>query len=126
MEKKMDNMPTTIVDKTQQGDDDEFNTYLSDALKRYEEINNGTVFNVAIAESFLLTLKDVCNKMRLQPYIIFNKFATKIQLFFNNMEFVLDYDHEDHNTVFVLASKNGTLIVKESTLDNLEKILRLF
>jgi hypothetical protein len=39
---------------------------------------------------------------------------------------VLDYDHEDENTVFILLSKDGTLIVKESILDKLEKTIRSF
>ena len=125
IEKKLYNISTTVVDKTQQ-EDDEFNTYLNDALKRYKEINNGAVFDVTRADSFLQTLKIVCNTMRLQPYIMFNKFATKVQLVFNNKDFVLDYDHEDPDSVFVLSQKDETLIVKESTLDKLEKTLRSF
>jgi hypothetical protein len=107
-------------------DNEEFDLYLNDALKRYKEINNGAVFNTARADSFLRVLKNLCNTMGLQPYIIFNKFAAKVQFTFNDKDFVLDYDHEEPNTVFILSSKDGTLIVKESTLDKLEETIRSF
>ncbi|MDR0287656.1 MAG: hypothetical protein LBI03_08155 [Clostridiales bacterium] len=124
-EPNSEKLPTVIINNTQH-EDEEFSSYLNDALKRYKEINNGAVFEVAKADSFLRVLKNVCNTLQLQPYIIFNKFATKVQFSFNGKDFVLDYDHEDQNTVFILSSKDETLIVKESILDKLEETIRSF
>ena len=121
----LEKLPIDAIYNPQQ-EDGEFSSSLNDALKRYNEINNGAVFEVARVNSFLQVLKNVCNTMQLQPYIIFNKFATKVQFTLNNKDFVLDYDHEDPNTVFILSSKDETLIVKESILDKLEEALRSF
>jgi len=107
-------------------EDNEFNSCLNDALKRYQEINNGVVFDISKVDDFLQVLKNICTTMRLQPYIMFNKFATKIQLASNNKDFVFDYDHDDPDNVFILSSKDGTLIVKECTLDKLDETLRSF
>ena len=112
------NMPLSI--------NEEFDSFINDAQRRYREINNGDVFNISKANGFLDALKDVCRTMKLQPYIIFNKFSTKVQMVHNNKEFILDYDYEDLNTVFVISSIDGTLIVKENTLDKLEATLRSF
>lgn len=103
-----------------------FNFYINDALKRYKEINNDISFDTVTINDFLTVLKDVCNTLHLQPYIIFNKFATKVQLIYDNKDFVLDYDHEDSDTVFILSSISGILTVKESSLDKLEETLRSF
>jgi hypothetical protein len=121
----LEELSITAINDSQQ-EDEEFSFYLNDALKRYKEINNGAIFDVTRAENFLHAFKNICNIMQLKPYIIFNKFATKVQFVFNGKDFVLDYDHEDTNTVFVLSSRNGTLIVKESILDKLEETLRSF
>ena len=118
-------LPLPVAYKTQQGSD-EFNSYLNDALKRYNEISNGAIFDILKINDFLSVLKSICNTMQLQPYIMFNKFATKVQLVINYKDFVLDYDHEDLNTVFILTSIDGILTVKESALDKLEETLRSF
>jgi len=117
--------PRSIVDYSKQKDDG-FNSYINDAKKRYKEINNGAVFDITYAVSFLSVLKTVCDNLLLEPYIIFNKFATKVQLSINGKKFVLDYDHEYPNTVFILSSRDDTLIVRESTLNELEETLRSF
>ena len=124
-ESNLEIKPSSVIDYSQQRDDD-FNFHLNDALKRYKEINNGSVFDTARTSVFLSVLKTVSDNLRLQPYIIFNKFATKVQLSFNGIDFVLDYDHEDPNVVFILSSRDGTLVVKESTLTKLEEVLRSF
>jgi len=105
---------------------DKFTLLLNDALQRYKDLNNGALFDITIVEIFINKLKNICDTMQLQPYIMFNKFATKIQLNFNNKEFVLDYDHEELDTVYILSSKDGTIFVKECTLDKLEETIRTF
>lgn len=107
-------------------EDNVFNSCLNDALKRYKEINNSADFNISKIDGFLQILKKVCTTMELQPFIIFNKFATKIELSFNEKKFTLDYDHDEPDNVFILSPKDGTLIVKECTLDKMEKTLRSF
>lgn len=114
-----------VIDNFRQ-ENSNFYLCLNDALNRYKEINNGTIFDSSIADAFLCALKNVCSNMNVQPYIIFNKLTTKVQLIFNNKDFVLDYDHEDQDTILVMSSNNETLVVKESILDRLEETLRSF
>ena len=114
-----------IIDNTQQGDGN-FHACIDDALKRYQEINNGAVFDTSKIDNFMQILKKVCTKMELQPFIIFNKFATKIELSFNEKKFTIDYDHDEIDNLFIMTSINGTLIVKECTLDKMEETLRSF
>ena len=122
-EQNVEILPVSDVDYFQQND---FNFYLNDAKRRYQEINHNAVFNVTIISKFLNILKDICNTMQIQPYIMFNKLATKIQLNYDNKEFVLDYDHEELDNVYILSSKDGTIFVKECTLDKLEETIRTF
>jgi len=122
-EQNVEILPVSEIDYFQQHD---FSFYLNDAKRRYQEINHNAVFNVTIINNFLNILKDICNSMQLQPYIMFNKFATKIQLNFNSKEFVLDYDHEELDSVYIMSSKDGTIFVKECTLDKLEETIRTF
>jgi hypothetical protein len=124
-EPNLEELSIASINYSQQ-ENEEFGSCLNDALKRYKEINNGADFDVTRIDGFLSVLKDINNTMQLKPYIILNKFATKVQLVFNGKDFVLDYDHEDQNSVFILSSKDGILVVKESVLDKLEEILRSF
>ena len=107
-------------------EDNAFNSCLNDALKRHQEINNGADFNISKIDGFLKILEKICTKMELQPFIIFNRFATKIELSFNEKKFTLDYDYEDIDNLFIMTSIDGTLIVKECTLDKMEETLRAF
>jgi hypothetical protein len=112
-EQNIEIMPMTFTDYPDQKDEI-FNMYISNALNRYREINNGTIFDISKVNSFLDALRKICNSMQLQPYIIFNNFATKVQLTYNNKDFVIDYDHDDASTVFILSSNNGPLLLKKA------------
>jgi hypothetical protein len=105
---------------------EEFDACLNDAIKRYKEINYTSDVDITNAENFLTALKSLNLRLRMQLYIMFNKFAVKVQINFDNREFILDYDYEDTNSVFILSSKDGTCSVKECTLDKIEETLRSF
>lgn len=125
-ESSLEIKPSSVIDNSSQEGDDDFSSYLTDALKRYKEINNGTVFDTVKVGSFLSVLKTVSDNLRIKPYIIFNKFAAKVQLSYNGKDFVLDYDYEDTDVIFVLSSRDEILIVKEITLNEMEETLRSF
>ena len=105
---------------------DEFYICLNDALRRYQELNNGASFDISTIDKFIQVLKNICINMQLKPYIIFNKFAAKIQLTLNNKDYVVDYDYDDPDVVFILSPKDGTIFVKECILEKLDEILRSF
>jgi hypothetical protein len=107
-------------------DYEEFDIFLNDAIKRFKEIYNGSDPDKTKADKFLSALKSLSGKNNLKPYIIFNKFAVKVQLNVADKEFILDYDYEDLNTVFILLSKDGTIFVKECTIDRIEETLGSF
>lgn len=124
-DQNLEMLPASIADDVQQWSKN-FKPYLEDALKRFKELNNGIIFDIHKVIAFLCALNTLCNKIQVQPYIMFNKFSTKVQFSFNENNFVLDYDHEDENSVFILSSLKGTPVIKESSLDKLEETIRSF
>jgi hypothetical protein len=118
------NIPIQCVPKNDR-DDEIFDSFLIDAMNRYKDLYHDSNLDTTKADKFLSALKFLYINTGFQPYIIFNKFSVKVQLRVNDKEFVLDYDYEDPNSVFVLSKKN-TLIVKECALDKIEEILRSF
>jgi hypothetical protein len=121
------NKESTIsaTEHRQQGNT-EFDACLNDAIRRYKEINHTEDLDITSAEKFLTALESLNSRLRLQLYIMFNKFSVKVQINLNNREFILDYDYDDTNSVFILSSGEGNFIVKECTLDKIEETLRSF
>jgi hypothetical protein len=104
----------------------EFDACLNDAIRRYKEINHAGDLDITRAENFLTALEALNLRLRPQLYIMFNKFSVKVQINLDNREFILDYDYDDTNSVFILSSRGGSFIVKECTLDKIEETLRSF
>jgi hypothetical protein len=110
----------------QQQGNTEFDACLNDAIRRHKEINNTEDLDITSAKKLLTVLEALNIRLRPQLYIMFNKFSVKVQINLDNKEFILDYDYDDTNSVFILSPKGGTFIVKECTLDKIEETLRSF
>jgi hypothetical protein len=106
-------------------EDKGFDALLHEAIDRYKDLHHVSDLDTAKANKFLSALKSINNIMRFHPYIIFNKFAAKVQMNMNDKEFVIDYDYNDPNSVIIL-SKGKTLFIKECILDKIEETLRSF
>jgi len=95
---------------------------LIDALRRYKVVNN-TDFDLTRTEPFLQSLRLLSiEELRITLY----KEAVKARLKFRGKEFVIDYNFEEPETVFILSRQNGKLFVKDCPLPDIEKTLGLF
>jgi len=95
---------------------------LIDALRRYKAVNN-TDFDLTKTEPFLHSLRLLSlEELRITLY----KEAVKARLKFMSKEFVIDYNFEEPETVFILSRQNGKLFVKDCAPADIEKTLGLF
>ena len=100
------------------------NEVIIDALKRYKAVNNKSDFDIAKIEPIFKTLKnfDYDNNMRM----ILQENAVKVRLNFKGRDFVLDYNFEEPDSVFILSRRDGKLFVKDYKLSNTLETLKNF
>ena len=100
------------------------NEAIFDALKRYKSVNNKSDFDIAKIEPLLKILENLdCDKnmrMTLQEN------AVKVRLNFKSKDYVLDYNFEEPNSVFILSRKDGKLFVKDCNLANIRETMEQF
>jgi antitoxin component of RelBE/YafQ-DinJ toxin-antitoxin module len=96
---------------------------LIDALRRYKAVNNAD-FDIAKAEPFLQALWGLDSIV--EPRITLYEEAVKVRLKFKGREFVIDYNFEEPETVFVLSRQDGKLFAKDCDFANIERTLGLF
>jgi DNA-damage-inducible protein J len=96
---------------------------LVDALRRYRAVNN-TDFAIAKAEPFLQALRGL-NSI-LEQRITFYENAVKVRITVKGREFVMDYNFEEPETVFILSRQDGKLFAKDCALADMERTLGLF
>jgi addiction module RelB/DinJ family antitoxin len=96
---------------------------LIDALRRYKAVNNAD-FDIAKAEPFLQTLWGLGSLV--EPRITFYEEAVKVRFKFSGREFVIDYNFEEPETVFILSRQDGKLLAKDCAIADIEKTLGLF
>jgi DNA-damage-inducible protein J len=100
------------------------NEVIIDALKRYKAVNNKSDFDISKIEPFFKTLKnfDYDNNMRMT----FQENAVKVRLNFKGRDFVLDYNFEEPDSVFILSRRDGKLLVKDCSLVNIRETMEYF
>jgi DNA-damage-inducible protein J len=96
---------------------------LIDALRRYKTVNH-TDFDVSKAESFLQTLWGIDSIV--EPRLTFYEEAVKVRFTFKGREFVMDYNFEEPETVFILSKQDGKLFAKDCALADIAEALGLF
>jgi addiction module RelB/DinJ family antitoxin len=96
---------------------------LIDALWRYKAVNNAD-FDIVKAEPFLQTLWGLGSLI--EPHITLYEGAVKGRFKFKGREFVIDYNFEEPETVFILSRQNGKLFAKDCTRAEMERTLGLF
>ena len=96
---------------------------LIDAVRRYRVVNNAD-FDLAKAEPFLQALRGLGSVVELR--ITFYEAAVKARFKLQDREFVVDYNFEEPETVFILSRKDEKLFVKDCPLTGIEKTLELF
>jgi antitoxin component of RelBE/YafQ-DinJ toxin-antitoxin module len=96
---------------------------LIDALRRYKVVNNAD-FDITRAEPFLQALwrLDSIIESRITLY----EDAVKARLKFKGREFVIDYNFEEPEMVFILSRQDGKLFAKDCALADIKRTLGLF
>jgi len=100
-------------------------TFFDDAIMRYKSVNSKNDFDISKAELFLYSIENlgIADKdMR----ITLQENAVKVRLNYNCMDYVLDYNFEEPENVFILTRKDGKLIVKDCNLTNIPETLGNF
>ena len=114
----------TVPEKQKTNNDILENEAIIDALKRYKSVNNKADFDIAKIEPFFKTLRnlDYDNNMRMT----LQENAVKVRLNFKGRDFVLDYNFEEPNSVFILSRRDGKLFVKDCNLANIRETMENF
>ena len=114
----------TVPEKQKTNTDIFENEVVIDALKRYKAVNNKSDFDIAKIEPFFKTLKniDYDNTMRMT----LQENAVKVRLNYKGKDYVLDYNFEEPDSVFILTRKDGKLFVKDCKLSNTLETLKDF
>jgi antitoxin component of RelBE/YafQ-DinJ toxin-antitoxin module len=120
------NVPPNDFSRRGQGDgsslwDDEA---VIDAIRRYKVVNNNADLDLALAEPFLQAIQTLVPQA--EPSITFYSDAVKVRLSAGGRDFVIDYNFEEPDSVFILSRKDGKLFVKDCKLADIAKILELF
>jgi addiction module RelB/DinJ family antitoxin len=95
-----------------------------DALRRYKVVNNNAGLDITPAEPFLQAIRALGSPV--SPRITFYEDAVKVRLSSGGRDFVIDYNFEEPNSVFILSRKDGKLFVKDCSLSDIAKTLELF
>ena len=100
------------------------NEAIIDVLKRYKSVNNKFDFDITKMEPFFKMLKNVDydNTMRMT----LQENAVKARLNYKGKDYVLDYNFEEPDNVFILTRKDGKLFVKDCKLSNTHETLKDF
>ena len=95
-----------------------------DALKRYKAINNKNDFNIEKAEPFFTAIDSLGSDTGMR--ITLQENAVKAKLNYNGKEYVLDYNFEEPDSIFVLKRKDGKLFVKDCHISKISEVLGSF
>jgi len=98
---------------------------LIDAMKRYKSVNGKSDFDISKTDPFFRAIANLGTdneKMR----VTFQEKAVKVRLNHNGKDYVLDYNFDEPDNVFVLTRKNGKLFVKDCNLDGIPETIGSF
>jgi addiction module RelB/DinJ family antitoxin len=103
-----------------------------DALRRYKAISGKAGFDMAKAEPFLQALRTLdpeaepCGEASSASKITLYEDAVKVRMPYKGREFVIDYNFEEPDSVFILSRKDGKLAVRDCGLDRISQTLESF
>jgi hypothetical protein len=100
-----------------------FRNCIEDAIRRHCAIYHVSEYNITQAESFLISLKAL---RLILPRISFYPDGAKARFVFNKKEFVVDFDYEEPEPVYVSAYKGKVLVFKKCVLAELQETLENF
>jgi DNA-damage-inducible protein J len=101
------------------------NETLVDAIRRYKSINGKSDFDIAKATPFFGAIENlgIANEnMR----ITLQEKAVKVRLNYKGKDYVLDYNFDEPENVFILTRKGDKLFVKDCNLNSISETLGSF
>ena len=114
----------TVPEKQKINTDIFENEAVIDALRRYRSVNNKSDFDIARIEPFFKTLENLNYDKNMRMTLQEN--AVKARLNFKGRDFVLDYNFDEPDSVFILSRRDGKLFVKDFDLGNIRETMEHF
>jgi len=98
---------------------------LVDAVRRYKSVSGRDDFEIAKTEPFFKTIGNlgIANK---NIRITLQERAVKVRLNHKGADYVLDYNFDEPDSVFILSRRGDKLLVKDCKLDKISQTLELF
>jgi hypothetical protein len=103
---------------------EEFNWFIQDAIRRYKLVNNTSGYDYSPSIPFLKALFSLYP--HIAPRISFYNDAAKVLTVHAGKEFILDYDYDESDSIFISCEKNGIMVVKDCKLTCLRQTLEFF
>jgi len=100
------------------------NEFFIDALKQYKSVNFKEHYDIAKIEPILRALEAVDSKKGMRMTL--QEKAAKVRLNFKSKNYVIDYNFEEPDNVFILAREDDQLFVKDCKLSNILETLGSF
>ena len=101
------------------------NEALIDAMRRYKSVNGKSDFDIARAEPFFQSIENL-GTLNENMRITFQEKAVKVRLNHKGKDYVLDYNLDEPDNVFILTRKDGKLFVKDCNLNGISETLESF
>ena len=114
----------TVPEKQESSTDILENEILVDALKRYKSVNSKGDFDIAKIEPFYQAVESL--GLIKNTRITLQDKAAKIRLNFKGSDYILDYNFDEPDSVFILSRKDGKLFVKDCNLAEIAETLERF
>ena len=116
--------PLTVTGAKETSADFFENEALVDALKRYKSIYGKDDFDIAKTELFFRAVKTLDSGKNMR--ITLQENAVKVRLKLKGEDYVLDYNFEEPDSVFILSQRDGKLFVKDCNLSGISETLERF
>ena len=100
-----------------------FQFCVANAIYRYKKLNNVDV-NIILAKNLLEVLR--ASSFLTITQVTFYSDGVKIRLRYAGMDFILDFDYDDTDFVFLTTEKDNVIIIKDCRIEDLRKTLELF
>jgi hypothetical protein len=97
---------------------------ITDAIRRHKLVNRVDDYDITPAQSFLAALRSLIPIAI--PHISFYQDAVKARITFKQREFIIDYDYEEPEFVFVSTFEGDRLSIKEGKTTQLYTMLSLW
>jgi DNA-damage-inducible protein J len=116
--------PLTVTGMPEIGAEIFENEAFIDALKRYKSISGKEDFDIAKTEPFFRAVKTLNSDKSMR--ITLQENAVKVRLNNKGEDYILDYNFEEPDSVFILSRRDGKLFVKDCNLNEISETLELF